>query len=379
MNPPSNQPGECVSLPLANVPGLAELLAALSDKSCTIRAEGKGENKGQGPAFLIAADSDDPLALHKFQQVQGKNAMGFVNYTDVSRLLATLAQAVANFRLNLGEVPLFAFGGKHGNVCGGAFTTDHRTATDLLAQMLEGDLLAIFGGFIIVNFPIDKECAETIIRHKMPDKRRRMIEGVIAPSFTDEAKKVLADKNGRCKLLANPALSDSDLKRSSEWRLVQVRGAWLAQKPATYVPDFRLSAENYIEFMTARPNPWQIRDMLLADAVCRTSNSNTITIADRGRIVANATGQQSRVAAAELAIANATRSGHDLRGTSAVGDSFFPFTDAVNALIVAGVNAILTSSGADRDDEVIELCKMKEVALGMCPDDVFRGFSNHSG
>jgi phosphoribosylaminoimidazolecarboxamide formyltransferase/IMP cyclohydrolase len=361
---------------IADLPGLAELLASMPHLKAI--ATGKGENAGQSPMLFLASNSNDPLALSKFEQVQGEAVMGFINWTDNGRLLSTMIQAAANFHANYGKVPLLAFGGKHGNVCGGAVTYDHSSKTDILERMLEGDLLAIFGGFIIVNFEIDAARAETIIRHKMGNKRRRMIEGVIAPSFTDGAKASLRDKNGRCKLLVNPALAHLTKDSMDKTvRMVQVRGGWLAQKAPSYVPI--LADKNPDTFVTGHASGQQIKDMLLADAVARTSNSNTITIADRGMILANGVSQQSRIAAADLAIANAKRAGHDLNGSTAVSDSFFPFEDGIKALIDAGIIAVLASSGSDRDKEVIDLCTLTAVSLVMIPDSEFRGFSNHSG
>lgn len=358
-----------------DLPGLVELLAQMSGLAAI--ATGKGENAGQSPMLFLSTNSEDPLALDKFKQVQGDAVMGLVNWTDLSRLLATLAQAVENFRQNLGITPFLTFGGKHGNVCGGSVTDDPCCKANILQHMIEGDPIAIFGGFVIVNFGIDKECADAILRHKMPGGRRRMIEGVIAPSFTADAMAALKDSKGRCKLLVNPALADHDLKRDETVRMVQVRGGWLAQKAPTYVPN--LTKEDPTRRTNATPTNTQVWDMLLADAVCRTSNSNTITVADRHRIVANGVSQQSRVAAAELAIANAKRAGHDLGGATAVSDSFFPFTDGPDALIKAGITCILASSGSTADADVTALCSQKGVTFVTFPDDIFRGFSCHIG
>lgn len=368
-------------LSMGDLPGLLQLLATMANLEAV--ATGKGENKSQSPMLFLTANPEDPLALHKFEQVQGTAVMGFVNWTDVSRLLATMTQAVANFAHNFRQVPILAFGGKHGNACGGAvdFLNDSEAKARVLQRMLDGDKIAIFGGFILVNFEIDTACAETIIRYGMSGRKgqkRRLIEGVVAPSFTEEAKQVLADRRGRCKLLVNPALASlTEESRDNTVRMVQVRGGWLAQHAPTYIP--KLTRQEPVKYVVGRPTEQQITDLLLADAVSRTSNSNTITIAKGNMILANGVSQQSRIAAARLAIANGRRVKHDFKDAVAVSDSFFPFTDGIAALIKAGITAVLASSGADRDEDIIALCRMTHVTLLMCDDDIFRGFSCHIG
>ena len=78
--------------------------------------------------------------------------------------------------------------------------------------------------------------------------------------------------------------------------------------------------------------------MLLAWGVGCTSNSNTITIVKGGMLVGNGVGQQDRVGAAELAVKRAIDAGHraaNCRSAVAYSDSFFPFSDGVEALIDA--------------------------------------------
>jgi phosphoribosylaminoimidazolecarboxamide formyltransferase/IMP cyclohydrolase len=66
-------------------------------------------------------------------------------------------------------------------------------------------------------------------------------------------------------------------------------------------------------------------------------------------------GQTSRVDAARQAVAKARAiQGDDaLRGASAASDAFFPFPDAVEALLEAGVTAIVQPGGSVRDGEIL--------------------------
>ncbi|MEI6478752.1 MAG: hypothetical protein WCO18_00520, partial [bacterium] len=167
--------------------------------------EGKGENGPQGPSIFYDNGDKDPLSLARFTQIEGI-ALGHINRTDCDRLLQTLTHAAAYFDQNFNNVPYFSFGVKHGNPCGGAFGDKKIEA---LQKMLEGDLQAIFGGFVIANFEIGKEEAETLLKHKIPaDSKRRKLDGVIAPNFTDEAIEILKNKTGTLRLITNKALAN---------------------------------------------------------------------------------------------------------------------------------------------------------------------------
>jgi phosphoribosylaminoimidazolecarboxamide formyltransferase/IMP cyclohydrolase len=96
-----------------------------------------------------------------------------------------------------------------------------------------------------------------------------------------------------------------------------------------------------------------------------------------GQLIGNGVGQQDRVGAAKLAIERAKRSKHVLRGASAFSDSFFPFPDAPQVLIKAGITSILTTSGSVKDDLTKDLCKKTKTGLFMIPDSIARGFFGH--
>ena len=340
-------------------------------------AEGKGENGPQGPSIFYDCGSDDPLAHSKFVLIQG-NAPGHINRRDYDRSLQTITHAAAAFELNFGKVPFLAFGAKHGNPCGGSFSDD---TTEAIKKMLEGDLQAIFGGIVILNFPVDEKCAETLIWYKVPEgqpRPRRKLDGIIAPGFTEMARVKLQKKSGTCRLIENPALLNLGLNSLDTGRLrIPVRKGYLKQENYLFVLDLRPTNKNLKVFGNDLDEN-QKANMLLAYAVCATSNSNTISIVnDGGKLIGNGEGQQSRVRAARLAIFNATDSGHDVVGSTACSDSFFPKIDGPEILIKAGVNKIFATSGSVRDNETIELCQKHNVTLLMMPDAMARMFFLH--
>ncbi len=333
-----------------------------------------GENPWQNPAGLYSVGSNDPLALDKFELIEGTDP-SFINYTDIDRLLQTVTHIAAVFAVNsdvLGAVPYIAVGVKHGNACGAAVSYDYRT--EAIERMLSGDPRAIFGGVVMTTFSIGELEAKTLLYALTTGGQRRLLDCVIAPSFTEAAKDVLARKGGKCRLFANAALAKltSDSLDSST-RLRQVRGGFLRQPNYQFI----LRATRWDQYGELAPLQSRRADLLLAWAIGSTSTSNTITLVRSGRLIGNGVGQQDRVGAAQLAIRRATEAGHATAEAVAYSDSFFPFVDGPAALAEAGITAILASSGSVKDEEVKAFCKGKGVTLCLIPDTTGRGFFGH--
>jgi phosphoribosylaminoimidazolecarboxamide formyltransferase/IMP cyclohydrolase len=329
-----------------------------------------GENAWQIPAGLYATTKDDPLALHNFKLVEG-DAPSYNNLCDIDRMLMTLTHIIAAFHNFRTPMPLAAVGVKHGNACGAAFG---KYDGEVITNMIGGDTRAIFGGLVMMSFPIDALTARLLCQAHMSEGRR-LLDGVVAPSFTESAIDILARKGGKCRLIANPALLNLNLEslnRASRFRAV--RGGFLLQPNYTYVPN--LWDDPHVVRHGSITSE-QVENLLLASAIGRTSNSNTITLVKNRQLIGNGVGQQDRVGAAELAVKRARDAGHNPDGAVAYSDSFFPFTDGVEVLVDAGIVVILTSSGSIRDNEVIALCQERGVGLVMIPDAEGRGFAWH--
>ena len=330
-----------------------------------------GENFWQQPAALFSQDTDDNLALQNFTLVEGAQP-SYNNWCDIDRLLQTITHIAAAFEKNFDSVPLMAVAAKHGSSCGAAVAENSQ---DALSRMIEGDLLAIFGGFVMTNFPIGEKEAQLLLRWKRPEKQKRLLEGVIAPSFSKEAKVELRRQSGKCHLLENPALSQLGLNSLDRAPLFRyVRGGFLRQPNYTYVFNLR---DSELEIVGSSLPKEKEADLLLAWAIGSTQNSNTITLVKDGMLIGNGAGQQDRVGAATLAVSLAKRAGHSTKEAVAYSDSFFPFPDGPQALIDAGIKTILASKGSVKDDEVRLTCQKAGVTLYFLPDKKFRGFFGH--
>src|ERR1051326_672752 len=157
-----------------------------------------GENAWQVPAGLFKNEIVDELSLANFKLVAGTTP-SYNNFADLDRLLQTMTHIAAGFDVNFGSVPKIAVGVKHGNPCGAAIDEAPSSA---IQKMLEGDLRAIFGRVVTVNFPIDEKLAEVLLTHKM-ESGRRLLDGIIAPEFTEGAIEMMKRKGDKCRFLVN--------------------------------------------------------------------------------------------------------------------------------------------------------------------------------
>ncbi|OGI67800.1 hypothetical protein A3A05_03600 [Candidatus Nomurabacteria bacterium RIFCSPLOWO2_01_FULL_41_12] len=364
-----------------------------------------GENAYQKPSFLYKNLNkkdylkDDPLAIFNWKLIAG-NPLSYNNICDVDRMIQTITHIGAGLEKNFGSVPNIAIGVKHGNACGAGIAQgpslrgDLRGDLDAVEKMLLGDLRAIFGGSVMLNFPVDEKIAEELIHKFSLEGARRLLDIVSAPSFTEEAVEILSRKKGKCRLLANPSIEKAGLHTlDSTSRFRYVRGGFLTQPNYTFVPN--LSKTVFDNNLSRTVLDSILKDLLLAWAIGSTSNSNTITIVKENRLYGNGVGQQDRVGAAKLAIFRADEAanfakgqsrvpqglslgeGADLENATAYSDSFFPFSDAPEVLISRGIKTIFSTSGSVNDEKIIELCKQKGVNLIMLPDSETRGFYQH--
>lgn len=293
-----------------------------------------GENPHQ-EGYFYEVESEDPLALQRFRLLQGKE-MSFNNYLDADGALYAISQ--------IGQTEPACVVVKHTNPCGAAVGVDVLQAYE---RAWEGDSLAAFGGIIAVNRPIDRALARAMLAN------RKVMDVILAPEVADDALAVFS-RRPNIRVLANPALSspaypaDLDVKR--------VRGGFLIQQPDTRT----LTREDLRVVGEVQPTPEQIKDLLFAWQVCRACKSNTITIAREGMLVGSGVGQQDRKRCCELAV---SKSLGRATGAAAASDAFFPFPDGPEVLADAGVTAILEPGGSLRDQETIDLCNRRGVAL----------------
>ncbi len=328
-----------------------------------------GENP-QATAKLIKDNSlpKDPFSIFNLKNPDGSafdySAMSYINVSDTDRLLNTLTNIAAGFAKNTGKVPSIAVAVKHGHICGGA---SGKTPQEATKKVYEGDKRAVFGGFIMCNYIIDKDSVQTMLDTA---GGKTFLAGIVAPKITKEAVELVPKQKRKCLLITLPALmecGESSPDKTKKRR--QVRGGYLEETETKYIPDFEIIAKDLSD---------EIKDdLILAWAVGSTSVSNTITLVKNRMVIGNGVGQQDRVGACELAIKRAKDAGHNLDGCVAYSDSFFPFTDGVEILANAGIKTIFATSGSVKDEEVKKFAQDRGINFVTAPDKEARGFFGH--
>jgi phosphoribosylaminoimidazolecarboxamide formyltransferase/IMP cyclohydrolase len=259
----------------------------------------------------------------------GGSALSYLNLFDADaawRLVHELAADASGRDAALGTAVAII---KHANPCGTAVAAD---LADAYRLALECDPTSAFGGIVALSGTVTAEVAEAVAAGPQADV-------VVAPSYEPAALERLAARRKATRLLSAPA--PEPITR-------QLRGlgsSVLVQEADTFLSD----PSGWKVVTTAQPSDAQWLDLVLAWRVCGRTTSNAIAVVGRGQAVGVGAGQQSRVVAAEIAVAKA---GDRAAGAAGASDAFFPFPDGLEVLARAGVTAVVQPGGSVRDDEV---------------------------
>ena len=293
-----------------------------------------GENPHQS-GFWYKLKSIDLLALQNFSQLQGKE-LSFNNLLDCDAAINTLAY------IDSAQPACVVI--KHTNPCGASLG---KTIIESFKKAWNGDSLAAFGSIIALNRPIDEKLAQEMLSQK------RFFEVLLAPSITPDALEIFA-KKPNLRILINPALKT--VKKPIELDYKKIRGGFLVQDQETIDLNFKS-----LKIVTKKkPSPEQLEDLAFAWAICRSSKSNTIVLANNKMLIGSGVGQQDRKRCCELAVSKAGKRAKDCVAAS---DAFFPFSDGPEILIRAGVKAIIQPGGSIRDIDTINLCNKTGTAM----------------
>jgi len=298
-----------------------------------------GENPHQhGARYRLAGGTTwwDAAVLH------GGRALSYLNLFDADagwRLVHELAAAGR---------PAVAIM-KHANPSGAAVADDLATA---YRRALASDELSAFGGVVAIGGPVDAALAEVVAAGPQADV-------IVAERFDDAALERLRTRRRATRLISAPA--PEAVQR--QFRTLG-QGALVQDVDELVVP---ASAWTVVSQLT--PSPDELADLALAWAVCARTGSNAIVVVNGGATVGVGAGQQSRVVAAEIAVAKA---GGRAKGAAAASDAFFPFPDGLEVLTRAGVAAVVHPGGSVGDAAVIEAADRAGIVLVATGERHFR-------
>jgi phosphoribosylaminoimidazolecarboxamide formyltransferase/IMP cyclohydrolase len=179
------------------------------------------------------------------------------------------------------------------------------------------------------------------------------LEIVIAPGFDPDALEILATKPN-LRVLLDEALADDAVLAAPPDPTGSIRtagGAVLVTTPDVTADD----PTTWICATRHAPTDAELVDLDLAWRLVRGVTSNAIVLVRDRRLVGMGSGQTSRVDAARQAVAKAhAMLGPDAtRGASCGSDAFFPFPDAVEVCLAAGVTAFAQPGGSVHDGDTI--------------------------
>jgi phosphoribosylaminoimidazolecarboxamide formyltransferase/IMP cyclohydrolase len=155
------------------------------------------------------------------------------------------------------------------------------------------------------------------------------------------------------RLVVDPRLAahDAGSRTDPTGSLRSAGGAVLVTAPDTLADD----PATWLVASKRGPSDDERRDLDLAWRLVRGVTSNAIVLVRDGRLIGMGSGQTSRVDAARGAVAKARAYAGDtaLDGAACASDAFYPFPDAVEACLDAGVTAFVQPGGSVRDAEVL--------------------------
>lgn len=230
---------------------------------------------------------------------------------------------------------------KHTNPCGGATAL---TLQQAFCDAWAGDPVSAFGSVIGFNRTVDADTASEVVK-------AGFVECVIAPLFEKDALKILKERKN-VRVLETGERTDEvydyDMKRVPGGVLVQERDL------VNVSPDgMKLVTERKIDDSL-------VNSLLFAWKMVKWVKSNAIVIASGSKTVGIGAGQMSRVDATFMAIHKA---GDRSRGSVLASDAFFPKPDAVGIAIDAGVVAIVQPGGSIRDQDSVDICNERGIAM----------------
>jgi phosphoribosylaminoimidazolecarboxamide formyltransferase/IMP cyclohydrolase len=282
-----------------------------------------GENPHQKGLYF--GDFDE-----MFEQLQGKE-VSYNNLLDID--------AAVNLINDFDDITFAIL--KHNNACGIA---SRPILVDAWNAALEADPLSAFGGVLITNAVVDLAAAEEI--------NKIFFEVIVAPDYDLDALEVLSQKKNRIILiLKNPNLKNRQFRSLLNGVLMQDK-------------DTRIETEEDLKVVTEKsPSGQEIEDLLFANKIVKHTKSNAIVLAKNKQMCASGVGQTSRVDALKQAIDKAHSFDFDLQGAVMASDAFFPFPDTVTIAAEAGVTAVIQPGGSIKDQDSIDACNERGVAM----------------
>lgn len=289
-----------------------------------------GENPHQAGALYL--DPLDHAGIAQSVQLWGKE-LSYNNINDAQGAWELVAD------LPPGSCAVI----KHGNPCGAANTGD---LADSYRQARASDPVSAFGGIAAFHGTVDEAAALAMT------EKGNFLEVVIAEEFTEEARRIFAERSGwgqDVRLLAAPMPAPFH-----SVQVKSVRGGAILQtsdeEPNT----------NWTIATDRAPTDEQMAALKFLWRIVPHVKSNAIVVGSSSRLLGVGAGQMNRVQSVRLALEQA---GEGSRGASLASDAFFPFPDSIHTAADAGIAAVIQPGGSKKDPDVIAAANERGVAM----------------
>ena len=304
-----------------------------------------GENPHQQATFYKFNNTKAQTTFANSEVLQGK-ALSYNNMLDADAAWKSASDAYNAVSGIKNKVAVAVV--KHLNPCGLA-------VSDSIMKSLElawaGDPVSAYGGIVCFTSEVGKEIAEWF--------SGKFIEILIAPSFTVEAKEVLAKKKNLRVLVApiKAEISGEKLYRS-------INGGLLVQDE-----DEGLDTE----FKQVTNNGFSEKQIDMAKfgtLACKNLKSNAIALVSQNSdgsywLTGAGMGQPNRIDSLRwLTIPRfLQKEGLKIEESVLISDAFFPYSDSIEAANEYGVKYIVQPGGSIRDEDVIKACNDFGIAM----------------
>lgn len=295
-----------------------------------------GENPHQS-AFVVP----NRKGLASAESLQGKE-LSYNNYLDADAAISACRE-LDKLKTDRQAVTVV----KHGNPCGQAVGKDQLTT---LEKAWAGDSVSAFGGIICFNAEVTETTAKFF-----DDK---FVEVIIAPSFSEEARKVFAIKK-------NLRLIEHSIADVQEQYVVRsIDGGLLVQEKD-------MSFENTGECATKLSMPEGSDDLIgFGVMACKSLKSNAICLVRKDgdilELVGAGMGNPNRIVSIQQSVEKAKENGvTDFSNLFLISDAFFPFDDGVRMANEFGIKYVVQPGGSIKDKVVVDACDELGMAMIM--------------
>lgn len=241
---------------------------------------------------------------------------------------------------------------KHGTACGIA---EGENQTEAWKKALLSDPISAYGGIVVFNSELENEVAILC--------RKKFIEVIIAPHFSDSAIETLSKKTTQ--LLVPPPQP----KHQNTLQTIQFGNGVIAQETMPEPSSLKdwCNVFKAITSETIKENlefAWKAIQQVRSNAVIIVANKQTLGIGS---------GFTNRIDATKYALSQ-TELLHSNNHFDRVcaSDAFFPFTDNIDVLAKANIKALVLPAGAKRQDEIIASADKYGIAIYLTNERQFR-------